>query len=115
MSYEVVCQASDVPKGEMRAFKVNGTRVVIYHLGNSFHATQASCTHLFAPLARGKILDGCEVQCPLHRARFDIASGHVIEWANFPVGVQLLNAVRRQKALKTYPVRVHEDEVQIKI
>ena len=115
MSYEVVCETGDVPKGEMRAFRLNGTRLVVYHLGNSFHATQSNCTHLFAPLARGKILDGCEVQCPLHRARFDIASGAVIEWANFPVGVQLLNAVRKQKALKTFPVKVRGTEVLVKI
>jgi len=31
-----------------------------------------------------QILDDCKIQCPLHRARFDIRTGEVIDWANFP-------------------------------
>ena len=115
MKFQLVCKKSDVPKGEMRAFKVGGKGLVIYRLGNSFHATQSNCTHMFAPLARGKIVDGCEVQCPLHRARFDIASGEVLEWANFPPGIQLLNAVRGKKALKTFVVQVRGDEIFVKV
>ncbi len=115
MKFHKVCKKSDVPKGEMRAYKVGGQGLVIYHLGKSFHATQSNCTHMFAPLARGKILDDCEVQCPLHRARFDIASGEVIEWANFPPGIQLLNAVRSKKKLRTFEVEVRADEVFVKI
>lgn len=115
MKFQRVCKKSDVPKGEMRAFKAGGTSLVVYHLGNSFHATQANCTHMFAPLARGKIVGGCEVRCPLHRARFDIASGDVVEWANFPPGIQLLNAVRAKKKLKTYDVQVRGDEIFVKV
>lgn len=35
--------------------------------------------HMFSPLAKGKLLDGCKVQCPFHRARFDIRIGEVID------------------------------------
>lgn len=115
MKFQKACKKSDVPKGEMRAFKVGDQSLIIYHIGNSFHATQANCTHMFAPLARGKIVDGCEVQCPLHRARFDIASGHVVEWANFPPGIQLLNALRGKKALKTFTVELRENDVFVKV
>jgi 3-phenylpropionate/trans-cinnamate dioxygenase ferredoxin subunit len=88
---------------------------VLYRLEEGFHATQASCTHLFAPLAKGKIVDDCKVQCPLHRARFDIKTGEVIDWANFPPGIGLLNVVRSEKALKTYPVSVKGQQVRVKI
>ena len=53
---------------------------------------------------KGKIVEDKCVQCPLHRARFDIRTGEVTEWANFPPGVQLLNVVRGEKALETWPV-----------
>jgi 3-phenylpropionate/trans-cinnamate dioxygenase ferredoxin subunit len=66
-------------------------------------------------LSRGKIVDGCKIQCPLHRARFDIRTGEVIDWANFPPGIQLLNVVRSEKALKTYPVSVKSGAVRVKL
>jgi len=92
---------------------VEGEKVVVYHLQDGFYATQANCTHVFAPLAKGKILDGCNVQCPFHRARFDIRTGEVMDWANFPPGIQVFNVVRSEKALKTYKVSVRDGAVRI--
>ncbi|MBW2191229.1 MAG: non-heme iron oxygenase ferredoxin subunit [Deltaproteobacteria bacterium] len=113
MARQVVCKESELPVGKMKPFKVGDTNVLVYHLEDGFHATQASCTHVFAPLARGKIVDGCRVRCPFHRAQFDIRTGEVHEWANFPPGIQLLNVVRSEKALKTYPTVVEEGDVVV--
>jgi len=115
MTYHSVCRTDELPVGKLKAFKVAGRSVVIYHLKDGFYATQSNCTHVFAPLGRGRIVDGCEVQCPFHRARFDIRTGAVIDWANFPPGVQLLNIVRREKALRTYPVKVKDGQVRVRI
>lgn len=113
MAQHAVCDETDLPVGGMKAFRAGSERVVVYHLEDGWYATQAQCTHTFGPLARGKIVRGCEVQCPLHRARFDIATGAVVEWANFPPGIQLLNAVRGEKALRTYPVRIRDGKVMV--
>ena len=113
MAAHAVCGEGELPVGAMKAFRAGSVRVAVYHLADGWHATQAQCTHTFAPLARGRIVDGCQVQCPLHRARFDIASGKVIEWANFPPGIQLLDVVRGEKALRTYPVRVKDGKVWV--
>ena len=99
----------------MKAFTVEGTKIVVYNLADGFFATQASCTHVFAPLAKGKICEGRMVQCPFHRARFDIRSGEVIDWANFPPGIQVLNVVRGEKALRTYKVSVKAGAVRVNI
>jgi 3-phenylpropionate/trans-cinnamate dioxygenase ferredoxin subunit len=115
MKQHTVCRVEDVRKGEMKAFTVAGTKIVLYHLKDGFYATQAQCTHVFGPLARGTILDGCRVQCPFHHARFDIRTGEVIDWANFPPGIQLLNIVRGEKALKTYKVSVRDGEVRVTV
>ncbi len=109
----VVCDEDDLPVGSMMAVRVDGTGIVVYRLADGFYATQSACTHMFAPLSRGRIVDGCQVRCPLHHARFDIRSGEVVEWANFPPGVQLLNALRAEKALKTYPVTVSRGKVRV--
>lgn len=115
MALHIVCKSDELPVGKMKSFTVAGENIVLYHLADGFFATQSKCTHMLAPLAMGKILDDCKVQCPLHRARFDIRTGEVIDWANFPPGIQLLNAVRGEKALKTYPVSVKGDNVRVKI
>jgi 3-phenylpropionate/trans-cinnamate dioxygenase ferredoxin subunit len=113
MAQHAVCDEGDLPVGSMKAFRAGNGRVVVYHLKDGWYATQAQCTHTFGPLARGEIVKGCQVRCPLHRARFDIATGAVVEWANFPPGIQLLNTVRGEKALRTYPVKVKDGKVVV--
>lgn len=115
MTMHTVCRSDELPQGKMKAFEAGGVKIVVYHLEDGFFATQASCTHVFAPLAKGKIVEGCKVQCPFHRARFDIRTGEVIDWANFPPGIQLLNVVRSEKALKTYKVSVKDGDVRVSV
>jgi len=115
MATHTVCAVDELPVGTMKAARFDGTGVLVFHLEDGFYATQSTCTHMFAPLVRGKIVDECKIQCPFHRARFDIRTGEVIDWANFPPGVQLLNAVRGEKALKTFPVTVINGNVRVKI
>jgi nitrite reductase/ring-hydroxylating ferredoxin subunit len=115
MATHTVCKADELPVGKMKAARLDGTGVLVFHLEDGFYATQSTCTHMFAPLGRGKLVDGCKIQCPFHRARFDIRSGEVVDWANFPPGVQLLNAVRGEKALKTYAVTVINGNVRVKL
>jgi 3-phenylpropionate/trans-cinnamate dioxygenase ferredoxin subunit len=115
MTLHTVCRVEELATGSMKGFTIGDRKIVLYHLADGFHATQASCTHVFAPLAKGKILDGCKIQCPFHRARFDIRTGAVIDWANFPPGIQVLNVVRGAKALETYPVKVERGEVRVEL
>jgi nitrite reductase/ring-hydroxylating ferredoxin subunit len=115
MALHTVATTSELAVGQMKALKVAEEKIVLYHLDDGFYATQSSCTHVFANLAKGKIVDNCKVQCPLHRARFDIRTGEVCEWANFPPGVQLLNMIRGEKALKTYKVVVEGDQVKVEV
>ena len=115
MPLHEVCREDELPVGKMKVVTVAGKKILLYHLEDGFYATQTSCTHTFGPLSRGKIVDGCKIQCPLHRARFDIRTGEVIDWANFPPGIQLLNVVRGEKALETYPVSVKSGVVKIKL
>ncbi len=115
MTQYKLCSEDTIPYGEKALFKAGDTKVIVYHLEDGFFATQHNCTHVFAPLARGKVIDGAQIQCPFHRACFDIRSGEVVEWANFPPGVQLLNAVRGEKALRTFPVHVEDGQVFVEV
>lgn len=110
-----ICAEQDLARGEHKPVEAGGVKLLLFHLDDGFYATQPNCTHLFMPLSRGKIMDGDRIRCPFHRAQFDIRSGEVVEWANFPPGIQLLNSVRREKALQTYPVTVEDGRVIIDI
>lgn len=116
MGTHTVCRTDEISVGQSKAFTVAGEKILVYRLSDGFFATQASCTHVLAPLARGKILEDRKVQCPFHRARFDIRTGAVIDWANFPPGVvHVLNALRGEKALRTYRTSVRDGDVQVEI
>lgn len=114
MARHTLCSTEDLPVGSMKSIKAGSVRVVLYHLEGGWFATQAQCTHMFAPLARGRI-EGCKVRCPLHHAEFDIRTGAVLTWASFPPGVQLLNLVRGEKALRTFPVTVRDGKVEVEV
>lgn len=115
MSIHSVCRSDALGIGQMKAFAVGGQKIMHYHLSDGYFATQTNCTHLFAPLTRGKIIADCKVQCPFHHARFDIRTGKVIDWANFPPGIQMLNALRGEKALRTFEVSVIGGEVKVNV
>lgn len=107
-----VCEVTALAVDEKKVFRVGDDKVLLYHLEDGFFATQAGCTHIWLPLERGHLKDGC-ITCFAHRARFDVRTGEVLEWANFPPGVQLLNGVRKPTPLKTWPVVVEDDTVYI--
>ncbi len=111
MAKHRVSKAAEIPVGEMKACKAGGESLLVFHLDDGFYATQSTCTHVFAPLNRGKLVDGHKLQCPFHRAQFDVRTGEVVRWANFPPGIQLLNVVRSEKALETYPVSEEDGEL----
>ena len=72
-------------------FKVNG----------GFYAVNAWCSHQRATMVHGD-LDGFELMCPLHGARFDIRSGQALS----------LPAVQ---AVATYKVKVDHGKIFIKV
>ena len=115
MSKHAVCAESEIPVGHKKAVKVADTKLIVYHLDDGFYATQGNCTHMGAPLRRGKIVKSCQLRCPIHRAHFDIRTGEVVSWAAFPPGIQLLNAVRKEKALTTYSVSVEDGQVVVEV
>jgi naphthalene 1,2-dioxygenase system ferredoxin subunit len=59
------------------------------------------CTHAYARLSDGW-LDKSEIECPLHAGRFDVKTGKAL---CPPV----------TEDIKTYPVRLVGDEIQIKL
>jgi len=71
-----VARSGDIPLGDMKQFEVGPARIVIAHTDDGFFAVADVCTHDSAPISDGEI-DGGEVVCMRHGARFDLKSGVV--------------------------------------
>jgi 3-phenylpropionate/trans-cinnamate dioxygenase ferredoxin component len=72
-----VCGRSDIADPGKRVFEVEDRFIVVFHVGGQFYALDDCCTHDGGPLGEGK-LDGFQVTCPRHGARFDIRTGDVL-------------------------------------
>ncbi len=116
MSLHPVCRTAELPVGKKKLISAGGQSILVYHVEQGFYATQSKCPHILAPLKNGKMLDDCVVQCPFHRARFDVRTGECLVWANWPPGiVNVLNAFRGEKNLKTYKVIVDGEQISVEV
>src|SRR5690242_20133269 len=92
---------SELTEGEVLGVEVAGHPIALYDVEGNLFATDNICTHAYARLSDGW-LDGELIECPLHAARFDVRTGKVLD----PPATE---------DLKTYPVRLVDDEIQIKL
>ena len=71
-----VASTSDILESRMKKVTVGNQQVLVVNLKGKYYAIGNVCTHLGGSLDRG-ILDGNEVECPLHHSHFDITTGQV--------------------------------------
>ena len=111
-----VCPVSQLPPGERRLVEWEDLEIGVFNCGGTVYAIEDRCSHDDGPLIEGELDDqACTIECPRHGSRFDIRTGQVSDWANFPLGIQLLNVVRREKALRTFEVNILDGNVQVNV
>jgi nitrite reductase/ring-hydroxylating ferredoxin subunit len=93
--------AADLAEGQMRAVHVDGRDIVLCRTRHGWHALDDECTHACAKMSEGR-LRGVRLICPLHGASFDCRTGSALG----PPAPQ---------PLKTYPVRIVGDQVEIEV
>jgi 3-phenylpropionate/trans-cinnamate dioxygenase ferredoxin subunit len=89
-----VCAVSDASSREGTVLDVDPP-VALWNIDGQFYATDDTCTHEKYSLSDG-YLDGCQAECALHWAKFDVRTGEAL-------------SLPATEALRTYPVMV-EDE-----
>lgn len=97
--YVRVASVAEIPSGEKTIVEVDGVEIVVVNLDGQFYAVEDVCTHDGGPLGQGR-LDGCELICPRHGARFDVRTG----------------AATRMPAIEptpTYGVRIENGDVLV--
>lgn len=95
-----VAKQSDIPEGTVKVVEAGGQHIALCHGGDGFYALADLCTHDNGPLGEGELIDGQEIECPRHGARFDIKTGQAL----------CLPAI---VAVPTYKVELRGDEVWV--
>ena len=101
MAFVKVGKLADVPEGSAKVYEIGDRAIAVCNVDGTLYAIDDVCTHDDAPLNQG-YLEGCEIECPRHGARFDVRTGDVVE---LPAVVPL----------DTFPVRVEGDDIELDV
>lgn len=85
----------------VQVYEYKGIPIAVFKLEEGYFAINDTCSHEKFSLSEGDI-DGCEVECPLHGAVFDIKTGKNLSLpAVLPV--------------KSYPVKVEDGNIMLEV
>ena len=136
--YTAVAALDDVPEGAMHRFTREDHDFLIAHTDQGVCVIEDRCPHMSAPLSVGT-LDGCVVACPLHRGRFDLTTGDVVEFPTTggldadggyhapwtpsdsppkpePTDLKArARALTRVRRLRYYPVRIENGVIEVRL
>jgi nitrite reductase/ring-hydroxylating ferredoxin subunit len=134
--FEAVARLSDLPLGGMLRVTRGDLDLLLANTPAGICVIDDRCPHMAAPLSIGTLED-CVVGCPLHRGKFDLATGDVVQFpttggldadgsyhptwtpagsspkpepADLKAQARALTRVRR---LRYYPVRVSGDNIEV--
>jgi 3-phenylpropionate/trans-cinnamate dioxygenase ferredoxin subunit len=134
--FEPVASVDELPPGALLRVTRGDLDVLLAHTEQGLVAVDDRCPHMSAPLSLGT-LEGCLLTCPLHRGRFDLASGEAVRFpttggldpdggyhptwtppgsepkpepADLKARARALTRVRR---LRYYPLRVRDGRVEL--
>ena len=97
--YVEVATTDELPNGARKLLEVDGRPIAVFNIAGSYYAIEDVCSHDDGPVAEGE-LDGFEVECPRHGARFDVRTGKVL---TFPAIVDI----------PAFPVKVENGAVLV--
>jgi 3-phenylpropionate/trans-cinnamate dioxygenase ferredoxin subunit len=98
-AWQSVGKTADIPPGRVAVFHVDDHDVAVCNVDGAFYAIDDVCTHDGGSLDQGA-LEGDQIECPRHGARFDVRTGDAVQLPAF-------------EPVETYPVRVEDDTIQV--
>ena len=99
VEYVVVGEVDQLESGHVMVVAIDDYRIAVCNLDGTFYAIDDVCTHDGGPLDQG-LLEGDEIECPRHGARFNVRTGEVT----------MMPAV---VPVATYPVVIEDGEVLV--
>ena len=95
-----VCRADELLPGTHRVVDVEGAPVAVFNVDGTFHAIEDVCTHDGGVLTGGPV-EGDQIVCPRHGARFCIRTGEALTAPAF-------------EATAKFPLRVEAGEIKVR-
>ena len=95
-----VCPVDELPPGTHRVVDVDGAQVAVFNIEGQFYAIEDVCTHDGGILTGGPV-EGDQIVCPRHGARFCIKTGAALTPPAF-------------EATASFPVRVQHGGIQVR-
>lgn len=77
LEYVEVASVDEMVDGKRLSFEIDDKLIVVFNVGGQVLAVADICSHDDGPLAEGEI-EGLEIMCPRHGARFDLATGKAL-------------------------------------
>ncbi|MEX2515941.1 MAG: non-heme iron oxygenase ferredoxin subunit [Gammaproteobacteria bacterium] len=101
-----VAAASELTAGGAKLVDVDDTPIAVFNIDGEFYAIEDVCTHDGSPmlgcgLSPEELLDGDQIICPRHGARFCIKTGEALTPPAY-------------EPTTTFPVRVENGMVQVR-
>ncbi|MET7363694.1 bifunctional 3-phenylpropionate/cinnamic acid dioxygenase ferredoxin subunit [Streptomyces sp. NPDC005562] len=95
-----VCRLEDLPAGE--SVRLDTTPpVAVFNADGELFAIDDTCSHQDASLSEGW-LEGCQVECPLHAASFDLRTGRP-------------TCLPARRPVRTHQVYVEDGVIQVRL
>jgi 3-phenylpropionate/trans-cinnamate dioxygenase ferredoxin subunit len=95
-----VATLDEIPVNGSKLVEIEEYRIALFNLNGEIYAIEDVCTHDGGPLVEGDVVNGNEVKCPRHGARFDIRTGAALSFPAF-------------EATTSYAVKLEGQEVWI--
>jgi 3-phenylpropionate/trans-cinnamate dioxygenase ferredoxin subunit len=99
--WQTVANTVDIPPERVAVFTVGDHEVAVCNVDGQFYAIDDLCTHDGGSLDQG-YLEGVEIECPRHGARFDVRTGAVTQLPAF-------------EPVATHAVRVDGASIQVSL
>ena len=92
---------TDLTAGHGVMVELQGNKIAIFNVDETFYAVDDTCTHVGGPLSEGE-LEGTTVTCPWHGATFDVETGGV-------------HSPPASDGVRSYEVKIEGEDVLVKV
>ena len=96
-----VAAATECPVGQLKGVTAGGTEIVLANFQGTIYAVADECSHQEFPLSDGE-LEGDEILCIYHGARFDCKTGKNI-------------CIPATQPVKSFPVEVRAGQIFVDV
>ncbi|MGB9669153.1 MAG: Rieske (2Fe-2S) protein [Anaerolineales bacterium] len=94
-----VMNVNQLENGQRIFFEYDNHSIVLFNIAGEYFAIENECSHDGGPIGEGD-LDGLNIICPRHGAKFDIVTGAVL-------------SLPAMEDIAAYPTRIKGEKIQV--